>query len=87
VYFVCINKSHDGALFHLHEEVKRKKELSPEALKGTCIAIGLFVNDVHVMMAKAIAAGGKVLVPEQDYDYSYRQGCIADSFGHHWLPE
>jgi len=77
----------DGALFHLHEEVTRNNELSPETLKGTCLAIGLFVDDVHGTMSKAVAAGGKELDPVRDYDYEYRQGCVADPFGHHWLLE
>jgi len=77
----------DGALFHLHEESLRNTEMSPGILKGTTIAIGLFVNDPHSVMAKAVAAGGKVLDPVKDYDYQYRQGCLADPFGHHWLIE
>jgi len=77
----------DGALFHLHEEVSRISEMSPETLKGTSIAIGLFVNDPHAVMAKAVAAGGTELDPVTDYDYQYRQGCLADPFGHHWLIE
>ena len=77
----------DGALFHLHEEVTRINELSPGSLKGTCIAIGLFVDDSHAVMAKAVAAGGIELDPVRDYDYEYRQGCVADPFGHHWLLE
>jgi PhnB protein len=77
----------DGALFHMHEEVTRINELSPETLKGTCIAIGLFVSDPHAVMAKAVAAGGKEIDPVKDYDYDYRQGCLADPFGHHWLIE
>jgi len=77
----------EGALFHIHEEVTRNNELSPETLKGTCIAIGLFVNDPHSVMTKAVAAGGTELDPVRDYDYDYRQGCLADPFGHHWLIE
>ena len=77
----------DGALFHLHEESIRNTELCPKKLKGTCIAIGLFVDDVHGLMAKAIAAGGKELDPVKDYDYEYRQGLVEDPFGHHWLLE
>jgi len=77
----------DGALFHLHEEVSRISEMSPETLKGTTIAIGLFVNDPHSLMAKAVAAGGTEIDPVTDYDYQYRQGCLADPFGHHWLIE
>ena len=76
-----------GALFQMHEEVTRINELSPETLKGTTIAIGLFVSDPHAVMAKAVAAGGTQLDPVTDYDYGYRQGCVADPFGHHWLLE
>ena len=77
----------DGALFHMHEETKRNNELSPETLKGTCLAIGLFVSDPHPVMAKAVAAGGTEIDTVTDYDYQYRQGCLADPFGHHWLIE
>ena len=54
-----------GALFHMHEEVTRINELSPGTLKGTCVAIGLFVSDPHGVMAKAVAAGGVELDPEK----------------------
>ena len=77
----------DGALFYLHEEVARIDELSPGTLQGTTIAIGLFVEDVHAMTARAIAAGGKELDPVRDYDYGYRQASVEDPFGHHWLLE
>ena len=77
----------DGALFHLHEESIRNNELSPEAVGSTTIAIGLFIDDPHAVMSKAVAAGGKELDPVRDYDYEYRQGCVADPFGHHWLLE
>ena len=75
----------NGLLFHMHEESTRNNELSPETLKGTYIAIGLFVDDPHAMMAKAVTAGGTELDPVQDYDYDYRQGTLADPFGHHWV--
>ncbi|HET9744692.1 MAG TPA: VOC family protein [Chitinophagaceae bacterium] len=74
----------DGAPFYLHEEVTRNSEFSPGKLNGTTIAIGLFVNDPHAVMAKAVAAGGRELDPVKDYDYEYRQGCVEDPFGHHW---
>ena len=77
----------DDAMFHMHEEVKRVNELSPGTLKGTSVVIGLFVNDPHAVMAKALAAGGTEIEPVQDYDYDYRQGRLADPFGHHWLIE
>jgi len=77
----------NGALFHMHEEITRNNEMSPATLKGTSIAIGLFVSDPHAVMAKAVAAGGTEIDAVKDYDYDYRQGCLADPFGHHWLIE
>ncbi len=77
----------NGALFHMHEEITRNNELSPETAKTTTVAIGLFVDDPHAVMAKAVAAGGTELDPVRDYNYEYRQGCLADPFGHHWMIE
>lgn len=76
-----------SALFHLHEEVGRENEMSPESLKGTCVLLGLFVDDVAGVVAKAKEAGGQVTNPVKDYEYGYRQGSFTDPFGHHWLIE
>ena len=43
-----------GALFHMHDEVTRTNEFSPGTLKGTCVAIGLFVSDPHAVMQKQL---------------------------------
>src|SRR5678816_2084646 len=40
----------NGALFHKHEETNRNKALSPETLKATSVAIGLFVDDPHLSL-------------------------------------
>lgn len=72
------------ALFHLHEEVQRNRELSPQTLNGTPVVIGLFVSDTHAVHARALAAGATELHPVQDFDYNYRQGSFSDPFGHHW---
>ena len=73
----------DGAMFHLHEQGINYKS-SPGVLKGTTVTIGLFVDDVHAVMAKAVEAGAILTSPVQDYEYGYRQGEIADPFGHRW---
>jgi len=73
-----------SALFRLHEEVLKDTEFSPRTLKGTTVIIGLLVGDPDFVVAKAVAAGGIEIHPVQDYEYGYRQGTIADPFGHHW---
>lgn len=73
----------DGAMFHLHEQGINYKS-SPDTLKGTTVTIGLFVDDVHAVVAKAVEAGAILTSPVQDYEYGFRQGGIADPFGHRW---
>lgn len=75
------------ALFHLHEEVQKKGELSPATLTGTSVIIGLFTKDPDALYNSAVAAGATILSPLQDHDYNYRQGTVADPFGHHWMIE
>ena len=74
----------DGAIFHVHEENLEKGVLSPTSAGNTTTIIGLFVDDVHAVMDKALAGGAAELSPVTDYDYGYRQGDIQDPFGHHW---
>jgi len=77
----------DGALFHLHEANKTKEQFDPIQTRGITTMIGLFVEDVDVVINKAVSAGATILEPAQDYDYGYRQGEFKDPFGHVWLIE
>jgi PhnB protein len=77
----------NGAMFHLHEETPAAGELSPETVKATTSAIGIFVPDPHAFVKKAVSAGAREANPVQDYDYGYRQGTVVDPFGHRWLVE
>jgi PhnB protein len=76
-----------GTIFHLHEERQAKGQFEPNKLKGVTTLIGLFVDDVDTVMAKALQAGATLLNAAQDYDYGYRQGNIQDPFGHQWMIE
>ncbi len=58
-----------GALFHIHEAVSGKKQMSPKTLNGVTNLIGIFVPDPDTMIDRAIAEGGVLLSPMQDYDY------------------
>jgi PhnB protein len=74
-----------GALFHLHEEVPRDAQMSPETVKSTTMLIGLFTPDPDSLFRQAVDAGATPQNPMQDYDYGYRQGTLVDPFGHQWL--
>lgn len=75
----------DGAMFHIHEEVIRNKQMSPETVNAVTSLIGIFVDDPDTMVKNAVAAGGRITSPLQDFDYGYRQGVVTDPFGHQWL--
>ena len=72
-------------MFHLHEEVKRNNQLSPQTLNGTSVILGLVIADPDELHNMAVAAGATEINPMQDYEYGYRQGSISDPFGHHWV--
>jgi PhnB protein len=73
----------DGALFHLHELTSLYSS-SPFKLAGTTVTIGLFVEDVDAVIARAVEAGATLRSQAQDYFYGYRQGQIVDPHGHRW---
>lgn len=75
----------EGNLFHLHETTSDPAFFTPSAHSGTTVLIGLFVQDVDLVVARAIAAGATILSPAQDYDYGYRQARLKDPFGHCWM--
>jgi len=77
----------DGAMVHFHEESFDGSRFSPEKYKGVTTTIGLMVADADAVMARAVAAGAKVISPATSYDYGYRQGLIVDPLGHYWLIE
>jgi PhnB protein len=77
----------NGAIFHLHEERPMKGQREPNKVKGVTTLIGLFVEDVDLVINNALQAGATLLSPATDYDYGYRQGNIQDPFGHQWMIE
>ena len=74
----------DGAVFHLHETMHWFEALHPAEAKGVTLVIGLFVDDVHEVFKRALAAGAVEISPVTDHDYGYRQGMFRDPFGHCW---
>ena len=79
--------SFNGAMFHIKQEQPEQSRLSPATAKGRTAIIGVFVNDVDMVVDQAIANGATLLNAPQDYEYGYRQANIKDPFGHEWLIE
>ena len=58
---------------------------SPQTLGGSSVVLNVMVDDPDATVAKAEAAGGRVLVPVADQFYGYRSGRIQDPDGHLWI--
>lgn len=58
--------------------------MSPQALNGSPVSILLYVEDVDAAFKRAIAAGGKEVMPVTDMFWGDRFGALADPFGHQW---
>jgi len=57
---------------------------SPQTIGGTPVSIMLYVEDVDRLYQRAIAAGGKEMLPVSDKFYGDRSGTLTDPFGHVW---
>jgi PhnB protein len=58
--------------------------LGPQALGGSPVTIHLMVEDVDAFVARAEAAGAKIIMPVADRFWGDRYGIIEDPFGHRW---
>ena len=68
----------------LADEYESMQFLGPQSRGGTTVQIHLYVPDVDATVARAAAAGGKVVRPVEDQFYGDRAGAIEDPFGHRW---
>ncbi|MEJ7599428.1 MAG: VOC family protein [Kofleriaceae bacterium] len=73
-----------GGRFMLADEYPDFGALSPISVGGSPVSIHLYVADVDVVVARAIAAGAVVLRPLRDEFFGDRVAMIADPFGHKW---
>ena len=73
-----------GAAVMLVDEMPDEHILSPLSLKGTGVTIHLYVADVDATVAKAVAAGAKLIMPVQEMFWGDRYGILTDPFGHQW---
>ncbi len=73
------------SVFMLCDEMPDMKGcLAPESLKGTTIAVHLYVNDVDTAFDRAVSAGATPSMPVMDTFWGDRYGKLTDPFGHQW---
>jgi uncharacterized glyoxalase superfamily protein PhnB len=58
--------------------------LGPKALKGSPVIVHMYVTDVDAVVAQAVAAGAKLIMPVADMFWGDRYGQVEDPFGHRW---
>lgn len=69
----------------LADEHPEVDALSPTTVGGTPISLHLYVEDVDAVVARAVAAGAKLIRPVADQFYGDRVGGVVDPFGHRWF--
>jgi PhnB protein len=68
----------------LVDEMPQHGALSPKSLKGSPVAIHLYVEDADAFAARAVAAGAQMTMPITDMFWGDRFGQFVDPFGHRW---
>ena len=56
----------------------------PTTPTGSAVIVHLYVEDVDTVMARAEAAGARIVMPPDDMFWGDRYGRLEDPFGHHW---
>ncbi|MEP6604882.1 MAG: VOC family protein [Nitrosospira sp.] len=73
------------SIFMISEENLECGSASPESLKGSPVALYLYVADVDGTFSEAVKAGAKEAMPVANQFWGDRMGKIVDPFGHQWL--
>jgi len=74
-----------GATIMLADEFPHLGGRSPESPGGTSVNMLICVTDVDALVARAVAAGAKVLSPLADQFYGDRNCKLSDPFRHVWM--
>ena len=72
------------SLIMLADEAPQMGARAPQAFGGSPVSLHLYVEDVDGVVARAVAAGGKLLHPVENKFYGDRLGTLEDPFGHRW---
>jgi PhnB protein len=68
----------------LADEHPEMNAIGPQTRGGTTVGFAIYVPDVDQRVAKAVAAGAKIVRPVQNQFYGDRSATLADPFGHTW---
>ncbi|SIO67202.1 VOC family protein [Paraburkholderia phenazinium] len=72
------------SMLMLVDEMAGCSMLGPRALKGSPVAIHLYVPNVDAVVAQAVAAGARITMPAADMFWGDRFAQLEDPFGHRW---
>ena len=73
------------SIFMISEENPECGSASPETLKGSPVALYLYVADVDSTFSEAVKAGAKEAMSVANQFWGDRMGKVVDPFGHQWL--
>lgn len=73
-----------GAVFSVVDE-DGTHSFAPKAPGASPVLLHLMVEDPDDVAERLVAQGGEVLIPIDDRFYGYREGRVADPFGHAWI--
>ena len=71
------------AVFWVADESPEHGNFSPETLGGGTIRMAFVVDDPRELVARAVAAGAREVVPVSE-EHGWLLGRIEDPFGHSW---
>jgi PhnB protein len=73
-----------GAMVMIHGEVSHLASRPPQLDGCSPVVIYLYIDDVDAVIARAVAAGAKILIPVANTFWGDRVGRIVDPAGHVW---
>jgi PhnB protein len=73
-----------GSMLMMADEHPEHKFVSPPTLGGAHMQLFVSVPDVDALVARAVAAGGRLTKPVATQFYGHRTGEITDPFGYRW---
>lgn len=65
--------------------VKEADEHDPAPGGAVSVVFSLEVADADALWSRLRESGATVVFPLADHDYGYRQGRVADPYGHRWI--